>query len=150
MICSVQHCSLWMQALGLATTVLHAVITELEPLVDTARHLPALLSKVWQQVSDVQYLSGRSHLQHVTKAPEQRHKDCIEQLEKILHAKETHPRLQTTSPRLEGRTLRRLGMCHMFLLDWEKAIGAFQKLLELEKVLAMIVWAASTLNCILA
>jgi tetratricopeptide (TPR) repeat protein len=135
---------LWVQALGLATAVLHAVIAELEPLEHTASHLPALLSKVWRHLSDVQYLCGRSHLQDVTKAPEQRHKDCIEQLEKILHAKEMHPRLQTATLRLEGRTLRRLGMCHMFLLNWEKAIEAFEKLLALEQVLAQVVQNASS------
>jgi hypothetical protein len=122
------------QVLALATTLLYSVIRELELLTDTASHLPALLSKVWKHISGVQYLYARSHLHDITKPPNQRQTECIKQLEKILHAKETHPGLKTSTLRLEARTLRRLGMSLLSLQDWDKAVDPLEKLLALEQV----------------
>lgn len=121
-----------LQALDRAIELLYAVATALEPA--PTGHLQTVLGKVWQRVSEAQYLCGCTYLHDLSKARPDRLHACAAQLSQIMMSKQAHPHLCTLPARLEAKALRRLGECQLELGGHDAAIEAFEELLRVEEV----------------
>jgi hypothetical protein len=116
-----------MQAADHAITLLYCVTTDMPS--SGGQHDQAKLErKLWQAISEVQYISGRLLLNDITRPPSERVTACVQQLKQILMTNECHPGAEFVSCSLMAHTLKLYGKCAMQLGDMDKAEEHYTRL----------------------